>query len=235
LTSFDEAMRNHAAARDTTTREPADALTTEGLTVALPNGGVLLQDLALSVAPGASVLLKGPSGSGKSSLFRAIAGIWPFARGKVRVPADAMFIPQRPYFPDGPLRDALAYPQPATDYTDEGLKQALDDALLPQLKDRLDERSAWGQKLSGGEQQRLAIARVLLKKPKWIFADEATSALDAPAEQTLYARLVAQVAQAQGALISIAHRPAVAAFHTTSWELEKETEGAGAMYRLRQA
>jgi putative ATP-binding cassette transporter len=235
LTSFDEAMRNHAAARDTATREPADALGTEGLTVALPNGGVLLQDLALSVAPGASVLLKGPSGSGKSSLFRAIAGIWPFARGKVRVPADAMFIPQRPYFPDGTLRDALAYPQPATDYTDEGLKQALDDALLPQLKDRLDERSSWGQKLSGGEQQRLAIARVLLKKPKWIFADEATSALDAPAEQTLYARLVAQAAQAHGALISIAHRPAVAAFHTTSWELEKEPEGASAMYRLRQA
>jgi putative ATP-binding cassette transporter len=168
------------------------------------------------------VLVKGPSGSGKSTLFRAFAGIWPFAKGQVALPANSMFIPQKPYFPEGPLRDALAYPQPATDYTDVALQQALTDALLPQLANRLDESNAWGQKLSGGEQQRLAVARVLLKKPRWIFADEATSALDEEAEgQMLYQRLVGPCAakRQRRALVSIAHRPALEAFHSRRWEL----------------
>jgi putative ATP-binding cassette transporter len=137
------------------------------------------------------------------------------------MPANAMFIPQRPYFPNGPLRDALAYPEPSPKYNDVALQTALTDALLPQLANRLDDKEAWGQMLSGGEQQRLAIARVLLKKPQWIFADEATSALDVEAENTLYKRLIAGVLLAKGAIISIAHRPSVAAFHNTTWTLEK--------------
>ena len=192
----------------------------------------MLSGLALQAQPGVSVLLNGPSGSGKSTLFRTLAGIWPFAHGRAVVPQSTMFIPQRPYFPDGSLRDALAYPQPAESYSDDGLKQALTDALLPQLIERLDDRDAWSQKLSGGEQQRLAIARVLLKKPQWIFADEATSALDEAAEKTLYAKLLAQTQQAGGALVSIAHRPTVAAFHSQRWELEKAPEGAEAQYAL---
>uniref|UniRef100_UPI002FCC46D8 ABC transporter ATP-binding protein/permease n=1 Tax=Polaromonas sp. TaxID=1869339 RepID=UPI002FCC46D8 len=172
-------------------REPASpgTLATHGLTLGLPAGDVLLTGLSLQASPGDRVLLKGPSGSGKSTLFRALAGIWPFARGQARLPLDAMFIPQRPYFPDGSLRNALAYPQAAARYSDEALRQALTDALLPQLVKRLDEQDSWGQKLSGGEQQRLAIARVLLKKPRWILADEATSALDEAAEKTLYEKL----------------------------------------------
>ena len=238
LTSFEESLAAHAAhvAAQAGRHERVDGpLAARGLRLGLPDGSTLLQNVDLQVGGGERILLKGPSGSGKSTLFRAFAGIWPYAGGSVRQPQDAMFIPQRPYVPDGPLRDALAYPRPAADYSDEQLRTALREALLPQLQDRLDEQDAWSQKLSGGEQQRLAIARVLLKKPRWIFADEATSALDEAAEQTLYGKLVAQVEQSRGALVSIAHRPAVAAFHRQVWQLQprEQAQAQGARYRLQ--
>ena len=225
LTSFDESMAKSEALLSTQTIIDAgsDNLSTSDLTLSLPNGKVLLAHVALAAHAGDAILLSGPSGSGKSTLFRAFAGIWPFSKGQIQMPANAMFIPQRPYFPNGPLREALAYPEPATNYDDATLQTALTDALLPQLANRLDDKEAWGQMLSGGEQQRLAIARVLLKKPQWIFADEATSALDVEAENTLYKRLLAGVLIAKGAIISIAHRPSVAAFHNTTWTLEKST------------
>lgn len=232
LTSFDDAMRAYAKPDDTLVRDSANSLNTRDLDVALPGGDQLLAGAALAVQPGDSVLLQGPSGSGKSTLFRAFAGIWPFARGHMSVPDNAMFIPQRPYVPDGSLRDALAYPNPAADYSDEALRQALDDALLPDLARRLDDSDAWSQKLSGGEQQRLAIARVLLKKPKWLFADEATSALDTQAEETLYKRLAADIRIAGGAMVSIAHRASVGSFHERRWTLVPRAEGVGARYRV---
>ncbi len=241
LTSFEESFkalaqseRTQSAINLVANSASANTLDTQDLTLALPNGTVLLSSLSLHAEAGDTVLIKGPSGSGKSTLFRALAGIWPFSRGRTTLPANAMFIPQRPYFPNGALRDALAYPQPASSYSDEALKDALKDALLPQLTHRLDDEDAWSQKLSGGEQQRLAIARVLLKKPTWLFADEATSALDEAAEKTLYERLLAQVKQAGGALISIAHRPAVAAYHSKRWELEKLPEDSPGLYQLKE-
>ncbi|MDP1953837.1 MAG: ABC transporter ATP-binding protein/permease [Polaromonas sp.] len=242
LTSFDEsfmalahAQHAQAAINIVATGGTTSHLETQDLSLALPTGAVLLAGLSLHAGPGDSVLVKGPSGSGKSTLFRALAGIWPFSRGRTALPANAMFIPQRPYFPNGSLRDALAYPQPASSYSDAQLRQALEDALLPKLTGRLDDEDAWSQKLSGGEQQRLAIARVFLKKPAWLFADEATSALDEVAEKTLYERLLAQTRQAGGAIVSIAHRPAVAAFHDKRWELEKLPEGASALYQLKES
>ncbi len=214
----------------------SDTLQLNQLTLSLPNGQTLAQDVQLSAQAGDSIVVSGPSGSGKSTLLRSIAGIWPFASGQVARPADfdaqAMFIPQRPYFPNGSLRTALAYPEEASRYSDDALRTALDDALLPQLKERLDDQDAWGQKLSGGEQQRLALARVFLKKPRWVFADEATSALDEAAEKTLYQRLLAQVQSAQGALVSIAHRPAVAGFHATQWRFEPTAAQATARYAI---
>jgi putative ATP-binding cassette transporter len=195
----------------------------------------LLSGVNLQARAGDSVLVKGPSGSGKSTLFRAFAGIWPFARGRVEQPADAMFIPQRPYFPNGRLRDALAYPLAADHYSDDALRQALEDALLPQLADQLDTQDAWSQKLSGGEQQRLAVARVLLKKPKWIFADEATSALDEVAEKHVYEKLLAQVQRAGGAMVSIAHRPALAALHSKRWTLAPLPGGTATHYRIEES
>ncbi|RZL92041.1 MAG: ABC transporter ATP-binding protein/permease [Variovorax sp.] len=232
LTSFDDAMQAHAGAADALDRENAPSLQTDGLSIALPNGTPLLANATLAVQPGDSVLLQGPSGSGKSTLFRAFAGIWPFARGRVQVPQDAMFIPQRPYVPDGKLRDALTYPNPASDYSDAALRQALTDALLPELAERLDDSDAWSQKLSGGEQQRLAIARVMLKKPAWLFADEATSALDAESEATLYKRLAAIVQSAGGAMVSIAHRASVGDHHRKRWTLVPAPTDTGARYRV---
>jgi len=236
LTSFDDAMRAHAARSQELDRDSAaPALQTGDLAVALPNGTPLLAGAALAVKPGDSVLLQGPSGSGKSTLFRTFAGIWPFARGHVKVPEGAVFMPQRPYVPDGTLRNALAYPNPAENYSDAELRQALVDALLPDLVNRLDDSDVWSQKLSGGEQQRLSIARVLLKKPSWLFADEITSALDAEAEGVLYKRLSDRVKAAGGAMVSIAHRAAVGDFHNQRWTLVPQPEGApagGARYRL---
>jgi len=229
-------MRAHAARSQELDRDSAaPALQTGDLAVALPNGTPLLAGAALAVKPGDSVLLQGPSGSGKSTLFRTFAGIWPFARGHVKVPEGAVFMPQRPYVPDGTLRNALAYPNPAENYSDAELRQALVDALLPDLVNRLDDSDVWSQKLSGGEQQRLSIARVLLKKPSWLFADEITSALDAEAEGVLYKRLSDRVKAAGGAMVSIAHRAAVGDFHNQRWTLVPQPEGApagGARYRL---
>ena len=228
LTSFDESMAKSEALLSTQTTVDAgsDTLSTNDLTLSLPNGKVLLAHAALTAQAGDAILLNGPSGSGKSTLFRAFAGIWPYSKGQIQMPENAMFIPQHPYFPNGSLRDALAYPEPATKYDDTALQTALTQALLPHLAERLDDHEAWGQMLSGGEQQRLAIARVLLKKPQWLFADEATSALDAEAENTLYKRLLAGVLLAKGAIISIAHRPSVTAFHNQTWTLEKTTTDA---------
>ncbi|WP_295953667.1 ABC transporter ATP-binding protein/permease [Rhodoferax sp.] len=237
LTSFEEQIQALALVQSSqaaTNSVAGSTLEARNLTLRLPDGSVLLNGVNLQARPGDHILLSGPSGSGKSTLFRAFAAIWPFSSGQIALPADAMFIPQRPYFPDGTLRSALAYPTAASGYTDEALRQALVDALLPDLADQLDQEAAWGQKLSGGEQQRLAIARVLLKKPRWIFADEATSALDAVAENLIYKRLLAQVESAQGAIISIAHRPGVAAFHNQRWTLEPQPAGAVARYQIAQ-
>ena len=234
LTSFEQNIVAQEARPSGLALGEGEALATESLDLALPGGGLLLGGLALRAQAGDHVLVKGPSGSGKSTLLRAISGIWPFARGKVTVPGDTMAIPQNPYFPDGRLRDALAYPETASAYTDTQLQQALDDALLPQLKARLDDEDAWTQKLSGGERQRLALARVFLKNPRWVFADEATAALDAEAEQVLYRRLAERIDARQGGLVSIAHRPALEAFHNRRWELERR-EGDGPAYALKAA
>ena len=232
LTSFEDSIAAQSQLHGADLTPSTEGLSAQALALRLPGGDALLSGLSLAVNAGDSVLIKGPSGSGKSTLFRAFGGIWPFASGKVSVPDDMMCIPQNPYFPDGKLRDALAYPESASRYSVETLKQALDEALLPQFAGRLDDEDAWTQKLSGGERQRLAIARVMLKNPRWLLADEATSALDPEAEETLYKRLLARMERSKGAIVSIAHRPALEAFHTRLWVLERQPAQASARYRL---
>jgi len=222
-----------------------NALHTTPLTISLPNGEVLLADTSLNAAAGDTVLIRGPSGCGKSTLLRVLAGIWPHVTspthdrrgepityGPVVLPEGSVFMPQRPYFPEGTLRQALAYPDSAEHYTDEALKSALYDAMLPNLADELDTASQWTQQLSGGEQQRLALARVLLKRPRWVFADEVTSALDEVAEKTLYEKLRTMVREEGGGLVSIAHRPSVASYHDTAWQFVPAPEGSNAKFVL---
>jgi putative ATP-binding cassette transporter len=191
----------------------------EHLDLGLPDGRTLVSDTSFTIQPGERVVLTGPSGSGKSTLFRALAGIWPFGRGAVRFPADArvLFLPQKPYIPIGSLRDAVAYPGAATDFGDEAIRNALATVALPRLATRLDERENWSLQLSGGEQQRLAVARALLQAPDWVFLDEATSALDEAGERQLYELLARRLPNAT--LVSIAHRPAVAEYHRRRFSL----------------
>ena len=183
------------------------------VTLSLPDGRVLLGGAEMRVAPGEAVLINGPSGSGKSTLFRAIAGIWPFGSGNIAMPKDAraLFLPQRPYLPLGTLKRAVCYPEDEAHFSDAEILNALDEAGLGHLAARLDEADSWGQRLSGGEQQRLSFARAFLQRPDWLFLDEATASLDPEAEAAMYEKL--QRALPGLTMISIAHRPAVARFH----------------------
>ena len=249
LTSFQDQMLainvNDEAAPQTAAHTGINTLHTTPLTISLPNGDVLLADTSLNAVAGDTVLIRGPSGCGKSTLLRVLAGIWPhvtsptqdrrgepISYGPVVLPEGSVFMPQRPYFPEGTLRQALAYPDSAVDYTDEALKNALHDALLPHLVNDLDVAGHWTQQLSGGEQQRLALARLLLKRPRWVFADEATSALDEAAEKTLYEKLLTMVREEGGGLVSIAHRPSVANHHETVWQFVPAPEGSAAKFVL---
>jgi putative ATP-binding cassette transporter len=251
LTSFQDQMLaikvSDATEPDTSTLSLTgiNALHTTPLTISLPNGDVLLADTSLNAAAGDTVLIRGPSGCGKSTLLRVLAGIWPHVTspthdrrgepityGPVVLPERSVFMPQRPYFPEGTLRQALAYPDSAEHYTDEALKNALYDALLPHRVNDLDVAGHWTQQLSGGEQQRLALARVLLKRPRWVFADEVTSALDEAAEKTLYEKLLTMVREEGGGLVSIAHRPSVASHHETVWQFVATPDGSAAKFDL---
>jgi putative ATP-binding cassette transporter len=188
-------------------------LDVENLDLTLPDGRALIRNLSTDIKSGDKVLISGPSGAGKTTLFRALAGIWPFGHGRLRTPADAkaLFLPQRPYLPIGTLRDALAYPGSADGFDEPALRAALSDVNLEHLSNRLDEEANWSHELSIGEQQRVAIARALLLKPNWLYLDEATSALDAPNEQRMYKLLAERLPEAT--VLSIAHRPEVARFH----------------------
>lgn len=228
LTSFREAIRSSAEgpAGIEVGQSPDSALVASDLVLRLPDGTPLLESLDVELPAGSNVLISGPSGIGKSTLFRALAGIWPFGSGRVGLPrgARALFLPQRPYLPLGSLREVVGYPGlgPAAD--EASVRAALTDCGLADLVGDLDTVEHWSQRLSPGEQQRLAFARVLLNRPDWIFLDEATSALDEDMERRLYAMLRERLPRAT--LVSIAHRPAIAAFHTRRLRLAPGIGGA---------
>jgi putative ATP-binding cassette transporter len=200
------------------------AITLEQLLVKLPNGKPLVSADAFAISPSERVLVTGPSGSGKSTLFRAVAGIWPFGTGSIAVPGQAklMMLPQRPYFPVGPLGDAVVYPADRGTFAPAQIKDALLAVGLPKLAERLDEEAHWNRMLSLGEQQRLGLARALLHVPDFLFLDEATASLDEPSEAQLY-RLLEQNLPAT-TVVSIGHRSTLEAFHTRNVRLVRDGE-----------
>jgi putative ATP-binding cassette transporter len=203
-------------------RNNVGAILLDDLVLCLPDGRQLCAPVTMEIRPGERILVEGPSGCGKSTLFRAIAGIWPYGAGGVELPSasNVLFLPQKAYLPIGTLRAAIAYPAAEHAYRDLAIRHYLELCRLPQLCDSLDQVDHWSQRLSPGEQQRLAFVRALLAQPDVLFLDEATSAVDAETETLLYDLLLDELPQA--AIISIAHREAVAKFHQLRWQFAAE-------------
>jgi putative ATP-binding cassette transporter len=189
-------------------------LSVEDVTLLTPDGKrELLRRLWMELKDGGSVLINGPSGIGKTSLMRAVAGLWRFGSGRILHPPaqEILFLPQKPYLVLGSLREQLQYPR-AGAVEDGALLQVLRSVGLAHLPDQfggLDAELHWADVLSGGEQQRLAFARLLLNRPRFAFIDEATSALDLAAEESLYSQLT----ESPTAFVSIGHRPSLRKFH----------------------
>ncbi len=206
LYGFREAMEaaRAAAANGPRLGEPGEALKLENLTLTLPDGRKLLNHASVTLPPGEKITVTGPSGSGKSTLFRAIAGIWPFGDGQITPPSGSiMFLPQKPYFPLGSLKRSITYPVPDSEITDAAAQDALTALGLGHLVPLLHDVSNWGLQLSGGEQQRLALARALVAAPDWLFLDEATSALDPELAATVQAALAERLPHTT--IVAISH------------------------------
>ncbi|HEV8680375.1 MAG TPA: ABC transporter ATP-binding protein/permease [Stellaceae bacterium] len=207
--------------------EPGQGVEVAQLDLRLPGGELLQEEIALAARPGEPVLVTGPSGSGKSTLLRAIAGLWPFGGGRVRIAEGrVLFLPQRPYLPLGTLADAIAYPPLDRPPPRAALESALQAVGLGYLVDQLEVDGNWAQRLSGGEQQRVGFARVLLVRPDIVFLDEATSALDEAAEAALY-RLLRE-AEWQPTIVSVGHHGTLRRFHEAVVDLGRYPASAAA-------
>jgi len=203
------------------------AIRLKDVSVALSDGTVVVDDADVTVELGERVLVAGESGTGKSTLVRAIAGLWPWGEGEITLrPGAKMFLmPQKPYIPLGTLRRAATYPQHADDFEDEEIADALKAVGLEHLVEKIDDKDAkWDRTLSGGEQQRLAFARLFLHKPDIVVMDEATSALD-PDSQTMLMNLVKERLP-ETAIVSVGHRPELEAFHERKVNLVRREGGA---------
>ena len=218
LNGFDQSVaagRAVAAAQASIAVTPGDdaAIAFKDLAVRLPNGMPLVNAADITIAAGDKVLVNGPSGVGKSTLFRALAGIWPFGSGAITVPKNAkvMMLPQRPYFPIAPLAAAVAYPAEPGTFDDAKVAELIAAVGLPALATRIEEEAHWNRMLSLGEQQRLGIARALLLAPDYLFLDEATASLDEAAEAGVYRLLEQRLPRTT--VVSIGHRSTLAAFH----------------------
>ncbi|QUS41306.1 ABC transporter ATP-binding protein/permease [Tardiphaga alba] len=230
LDGFEQAIAHAEALRskdDIIHVTPGDtgAIALDDLTLALPNGTPLMATPGFSFSGGERTLFTGPSGSGKSTLFRAIAGIWPFGKGRIAIPAKAsmMMLPQRPYFPVGTLKEAVAYPAATDAFDAASMTAAITAVGLPALSGRLDEDAHWNRMLSLGEQQRLGVARALLHRPDYLFLDEATASLDEPSEAALYRLIEERLPDTT--VISIGHRSTLRAFHQRNVVLENAGDG----------
>jgi putative ATP-binding cassette transporter len=225
LLRFDEAMvrvalRLHSNGGIRAEESTVNQIVLRDFELALPNGQQIAGGVNFVVQPGDRIMVSGRSGTGKSTLLRAIAGIWPFGNGAIQRPSGArmLFLPQTSYLPIGSMRQVVAYPAGDGVFSDAAVSAVLELCRLPQLAQRLDEVQHWAQQLSPGEQQRLAFARALLHKPDWLFLDEATAALDEDTEQEMYRLL--QEHLPHSAIVSIAHRQAVLRYHHREFDFQ---------------
>ena len=202
-----------------------DQIVIKHLDVELPTGKLQISANDVVIKHGEKVLVKGRTGAGKTTVFRVISGIWPFGEGEVVLPKGkkVIVLPQKPYFPIGTLADAITYPEPSGTYSREEMVKALQLVGMADYAARLDEEGHWNMICSGGEQQRLAIARALLFKPDYMFFDEATASMDEPSEMELYTMLNEEAKDAT--IISIGHRSSLAQFHDRTLFAEKEPDG----------
>lgn len=208
---------------------PDDAIHIENLSLTQQNGTVMIEGASTIIRKGEKVLVKGESGTGKSTLIRAMAGLWPWGSGRILRPrhAEVAFMPQRPYLPLGTLRHVLLYPK-ADDsrIDDERLLRALREVGLSHLAGRLDEEDQWDQILSGGERQRIAFARLLVHPPDIVIMDEATSALGEVSQAKMMGFLRTELAETT--VLSVGHRPGLEEFHDREIYLVRE-DGLGSI------
>ncbi|MCK1364497.1 ABC transporter ATP-binding protein/permease [Bradyrhizobium sp. 62] len=196
------------------------------LSVTLDDGTAVVGETEVVVEAGERLLVAGESGTGKSTLVRAIAGLWPWGGGSVNFHPDRrlFMLPQRPYVPSGSLRRAVAYPGAEDDWTVEEIGEALHKVGLDHLKEKIEEEAPWDQTLSGGEKQRLAFARLLLHSPDIVVLDEATSALDEKSQDKMMKMITDELPKAT--IVSVAHRVELEAFHSRKIVLERRKGGA---------
>ena len=196
----------------------------EKLNICTPgNGRTLVSELSFELHRNQSLMIMGPSGTGKSSVLRTIAGLWPSGGGSLVRPAFAhlMFLPQRPYMVEGSLRDQLLYPYPDRGILDEEIRKVVDEVnladILARVDDDLNRVLDWSNLLSLGEQQRIAFARLFLRKPKFAFLDESTSALDEKNQADLYE----QLRRSGISFISVGHRTSLIEYHDSLLQLDR--------------